>query len=150
MDTSDPRIVIYEFLRDLPDTIRTEELMKVCMYCTDKTDISNPEDFINIVREFLMRPGFSSAGAILAVRAVIDYNFVDLHINLDKSEKILKHLVASKPNFPDAGLLAFPMRKRHYSAANDRWKKLRAGPLSDRSVRHFLDVRSNPLMGEGT
>ncbi|MBL3522884.1 hypothetical protein IM876_09430 [Serratia plymuthica] len=150
MDASDPRIVIYEFLRDLPDTIRTEELLKVCMYCTDKTDIQKPEEFINIVHDFLMRPGLSSAGAILGARAVIDYNFVDLHINLDKAEKTLKYLVATNPDFPDAGLLAFPMRKRHYFAANDQWKKLRAGPLPDRSIRYFLDIRSNPLMGEGT
>ena len=108
MDSIDPRITILEFLKNLPETIRTEELLFVLLYGTGKASLEESDRRLSQAAE-----------------------------KLDQAEVSLKYLISQKPDFTQAGLLALPLRKKHYALALERWKNLKQGVLAEHNLRRF-------------
>ncbi|OPJ96316.1 hypothetical protein [Serratia marcescens] len=134
---ADPRCVIYDFLKNLPDTIRTEELMFVLLYGTGRAPFDESDNFLPLVEQYLMRPGYPGVGAVICSMAIIDRRLNQSEEKLVKAEVDLKHLIRSYPDFPQVGLLSLPLRKKHYSLALERWNDLKKGPLAEHNLMRY-------------
>lgn len=149
MESLDARKVLLQFLTELPDTIRTEELLLVLAYCGQNPKLNDPDSFHESIEKYLLQGCLSGIGAVLCARASIDYTLGDVNLKMIRAEEDLKALVAKHPDFPEAGLLGIPLRKRHYAAALEKWNALRANELSDESIRYFGQMFLSPRWGRG-
>lgn len=149
MESNDARQVIYNFLAELPDTIKTEELMFLLLYCGRNPSPSEHVKFLEMAGFYLKQPAMAGIGAVLCSRTIIDFRLSDAERMMVRAERLIKEAIATNPDFPEAGLLGMPLRRKHYSAALDKWKKLRENQLSDQSIRDFEEIQLNPLSGKG-
>ncbi|BBR77337.1 hypothetical protein WP4S18C04_19230 [Klebsiella pneumoniae] len=148
MESLDARKVVLQFLTELPDTIRTEELLLVLAYCGQNPNLNDSDSFPESIEKYLLQSGFPGIGAVLCARASIDYTLGDVNLKMIRAEEDLKALVAKHPDFPEAGLLGIPLRKRHYAAALEKWNALRANELSDENIRYFGRMFLSPRWGK--
>lgn len=84
-----------------------------------------------------MQLGYTGVGAVICSMAIIDRRLSQAAEKLDQAEVSLKYLISQKPDFTQAGLLALPLRKKHYALALERWKNLKQGVLAEHNLRRF-------------
>lgn len=138
---TDPRLVIFDFLKNLPDTIRTEELAFILLYGTGHCSPEESDNFISLIEQYLMRPGYRGVGAVICAMAIIDRRFGQSTEKLEKAQWTLKNL-SNDMIFSQDVLSSLPLKKEHYSQAMERWKTLKEGPLAENNIR---DYERNPL-----
>lgn len=146
MEHEDPRAVIYNFLAELPSTIQTEELFFILLYCGRKPSPLKRDEFLTQAEEYLKQPDMAGIGAVLCSMAVIDYRLSNAEHTLIRAERLIKEAMTSHPNLKDMGLLGMPLRRKHYAAALDKWKKLKSSQLSEQGIRDFEENLLNPRL----
>ncbi len=144
MEIIDARQVIYDFLAELPATIKTEELFFLLIYCNRHPSPMDRDSFLAQAEIYLKQPAMAGVGAVLCARAILDFRLASADQTLLKAERLIKNAMTTDPNLPDMGLLGMPLRRLHYAAALDKWKTLRSNQLNEKSIRDFENSLLNP------
>ena len=118
---------IHEFLTGLPDTIRTEILVSVLIYGCDG-EPGHPNELGEAIRkELLDRRGMRRLGAVLRVRAAVDFVLMQrvtvTHRNQASPLTIPSHMQVSEAvrHSIETMQLRGPLMIRHLEDAQRRW-----------------------------
>jgi hypothetical protein len=142
MDSADPRVVIYDFLAELPDMIRTEELFFLLLFCCRKPSLINRQEYLADAEIYLKQHGLAGIDAVRDAMEVIGYRLSKAELLILSFEEHIKGIENPANTVSGEGLSGSPLMRKHYADAHDRWKKLTLSQLSEQSIRAFQEKTS--------
>lgn len=133
--TVEPRKVVFDFLDELPVTIK--ERICYCVLVYGNGEIRKHDDILVSIRDFLFVKGFPKPiSHLLRAIAAIDYEFSRRVTNVETLIKIAEVV----PELESA-VMRHPLVARHIETSRIKWNALRSenSPLSYQSIQAFED-----------
>jgi hypothetical protein len=133
--------VIFNFLKNMPTTIKTDVLLSILVYgaqvdtsVIDKLPISEYE---TATENYLFRANaLQGIGSVICSAAVLDYQ-LESFVAEEAEIKEIARITAPIARALEVNALGLPLRARHYRQALSEWRELRATVLTVQTILDF-------------